>query len=984
MADKRKLQGEIERCLKKVQEGVEQFEDIWQKVHSAANANQKEKYEADLKKEIKKLQRLRDQIKTWLTSSEIKDKRPLTEARKLIEQQMERFKVVERETKTKAYSKEGLGQSAKVDPMQKEKEELRGWITECIDKLQVQIDHFESEIESVQAATKKKKPDRDKVDRLGELQKWVERHKFHIQKLETIMRMMDNCTLDPEPVKNIQDDISYYVDSNQDPEFAENEMMYEDLDLEEGIPGGGDEDSSISSSPGASQPPLSPKPMNSKSATQEPFEDRRRSKNLSTSTEELPPLLPTPSQAQALTPQAQATSSQSLNQTQAPSPRKPGPGPKTTPPVIPTPSITIPTPSKSGNAKLNSAVAPAAVRSNSVGSKSNGGGSNGGPPQKVPTPVTKPVVPLGGPAYAVAAGGQPTVVQPAVPVIAPPPHVSPTVTAAPSLPPVTQPPTPAATGVPLATPPPPTPSSSGPMISSASTPTVSQPPSQPQAAPSSSSAPPTQQQAKPSAINSQLSRSSSNSSIISNGGPPSQESPSAVQQGMGPPAGSSQVPAVPSPLPPPPSLSQPPHQQLAVTSQAPAPPPSQGSELSVDTRHGSPSVQTTMSPVPSDQSFPPAPSAPGPSYPLPPSSLPLPPIQSSGGGRPAALEAAASSAVQLPGPVMSIWSSVTTPSLPPLTLPQATSVTTYSLASSLMASPFAVSVATSVAALPGFPAPGSNPSQASPPVPMTTMSAQSSYSPTDTPHLHDAVWGGSMIPSAQTSSDDSVHSLTTLKSMAAQVVASSSALQQDDNSSTTSSTKSYNSMDARTILDASMGTSVMRGEGGAVTSQMDTQLQPLLGVTPLGPVQLSQEKLYQLKMLEAASKHLPQLSDSERVRPYIQRTPCTTAACHHQHPPPHFDTFEFYQRLSLESLFFIFYYMEGTKAQYMAAKALKKLSWRFHTKYMMWFQRLEEPKAITDDYEMGTYIYFDYEKWSQRKKEGFTFEYRYLEDKDLP
>ncbi len=32
----------------------------------------------------------------------------------------------------------------------------------------------------------------------------------------------------------------------------------------------------------------------------------------------------------------------------------------------------------------------------------------------------------------------------------------------------------------------------------------------------------------------------------------------------------------------------------------------------------------------------------------------------------------------------------------------------------------------------------------------------------------------------------------------------------------------------------------------------------------------------------------------------------------------------------------------------------------------------------------GTYIYFDFEKWSQRKKEGFTFEYRFLEDKDLP
>lgn len=56
----------------------------WQ-VQSAPTLNQKEKFEADLKKEIKKLQRLRDQIKTWLASSDIKDKRQLTENRKIIE-----------------------------------------------------------------------------------------------------------------------------------------------------------------------------------------------------------------------------------------------------------------------------------------------------------------------------------------------------------------------------------------------------------------------------------------------------------------------------------------------------------------------------------------------------------------------------------------------------------------------------------------------------------------------------------------------------------------------------------------------------------------------------------------------------------------------------------------------------------------------------------------------------------------------------------
>jgi len=64
---------------------VETFEDIWQKVHNATNSNQKEKYEADLKKEIKKLQRLRDQIKSWIASGEIKDKSTLLEYRKLIE-----------------------------------------------------------------------------------------------------------------------------------------------------------------------------------------------------------------------------------------------------------------------------------------------------------------------------------------------------------------------------------------------------------------------------------------------------------------------------------------------------------------------------------------------------------------------------------------------------------------------------------------------------------------------------------------------------------------------------------------------------------------------------------------------------------------------------------------------------------------------------------------------------------------------------------
>ena len=76
---------EIDRTLKKVSEGVELFDSIYDKMQASTNQTQKEKLELDLKSQIKKLQRLRDQIKTWVSSSEIKDKSALLENRKIIE-----------------------------------------------------------------------------------------------------------------------------------------------------------------------------------------------------------------------------------------------------------------------------------------------------------------------------------------------------------------------------------------------------------------------------------------------------------------------------------------------------------------------------------------------------------------------------------------------------------------------------------------------------------------------------------------------------------------------------------------------------------------------------------------------------------------------------------------------------------------------------------------------------------------------------------
>ncbi|KAH1180913.1 CCR4-NOT transcription complex subunit 3 isoform X4 [Mauremys mutica] len=713
MADKRKLQGEIDRCLKKVSEGVEQFEDIWQKLHNAANANQKEKYEADLKKEIKKLQRLRDQIKTWVASNEIKDKRQLIDNRKLIETQMERFKVVERETKTKAYSKEGLGLAQKVDPAQKEKEEVGQWLTNTIDTLNMQVDQFESEVESLSVQTRKKKGDKDKQDRIEGLKRHIEKHRYHIRMLETILRMLDNDSIQVDSIRKIKDDVEYYVDSSQDPDFEENEFLYDDLDLED-----------IPQALVATSPP-----------THSHLEDEifNQSSSTPTSTTSSSPIPPSPANCTTENSEDDKKRGRSTDSEVSQSPAKNGS--KSVHNNHPPPSPAV-TPSY----QLGSSSSTSSSLGNGPGSSSNGAVSNssGGTGAKA--------VP--------AAGHTPSTPTPYAQAVAPPPP--------------------------------------GANASQPRPPSAQQNASKQNGATSYSS----------------VVADSTSDSVLGSSGPV---------------------------LPTQPVAHNPPSSAAKEPSGAPAP-PSASSGLLVPM-----TVNTPSSPTPSFSEA-------KPSQPL----LNGPPQFSS------------TPEIKAPEPLSSLKS-------------------------------------------------------------MAERAAIGSSIEDPVPSLHLAERADILI------------------------------------SSTTSQPAS---------------------------SQQPIQLSevniPLsLGVCPLGPVPLTKEQLYQQAMEEAAWHHMPHPSDSERIRQYLPRNPCPTPPYHHQMPPLHSDTVEFYQRLSTETLFFIFYYLEGTKAQYLAAKALKKQSWRFHTKYMMWFQRHEEPKTITDEFEQGTYIYFDYEKWGQRKKEGFTFEYRYLEDRDL-
>lgn len=125
---------------------------------------------------------------------------------------MERFKACEKEMKTKAFSKEGLSAAAKLDPKEQQKLELCQWTTTMVDELSRQVEQAEAEIETLQLLKKKK--DSDREQRLDQLETLNERRAWHINRLELILRLLENGNLQTEAVADIKDDIAYFVESN--------------------------------------------------------------------------------------------------------------------------------------------------------------------------------------------------------------------------------------------------------------------------------------------------------------------------------------------------------------------------------------------------------------------------------------------------------------------------------------------------------------------------------------------------------------------------------------------------------------------------------------------------------------------------------------------------------------------------------------------------------------------------------------------------
>lgn len=146
---------------------------------------------------------------------------------------MEKFKAVEKEMKTKAYSKEGLQLASKLDPKDKEKAEMVEFLQHMNEELDRQVETIEAEVEVLQANMKKGKKGNASADRIAELEDISERHKWHINKLELLQRALQNSNVETEQVKEAEEGIRYYVENNQEPDFMEDDTIYDEFNLQE-------------------------------------------------------------------------------------------------------------------------------------------------------------------------------------------------------------------------------------------------------------------------------------------------------------------------------------------------------------------------------------------------------------------------------------------------------------------------------------------------------------------------------------------------------------------------------------------------------------------------------------------------------------------------------------------------------------------------------------------------------------------------------
>lgn len=249
MASARKVQAEIDKLFKKAQDGLSEYEEIYEKFETAMNLSNKERLEADLKRELKKLQRQREAIKGYVANPDVKDTKQLEEYRRRIEEKMTEFKDCERMMKTKAFSREGLAVAAELEtgsPMAV----TTGWLRTAIDDGRKRLEILEYEAQRTKAGRKAKK------EQKSEAQVRLEKTVDHIHRWEALLRMLSNEEVEPEEVDDLRDDVDKVLDEETPTDEVPDVSMYEDFDIAPPRPRSADSAEASPTTP-SERPPVS-------------------------------------------------------------------------------------------------------------------------------------------------------------------------------------------------------------------------------------------------------------------------------------------------------------------------------------------------------------------------------------------------------------------------------------------------------------------------------------------------------------------------------------------------------------------------------------------------------------------------------------------------------------------------------------------------------------------------------------------------------
>ncbi|KAK6204420.1 Not1 N-terminal domain, CCR4-Not complex component-domain-containing protein [Scheffersomyces amazonensis] len=273
----RKLQKDIDIIFKKISEGLHEFNYHYERYESinteddSDNQREKEKLENDLKKEIKRLQKFREQIKIWQSNDVIKTlglsstalSNKLNDNKKLIEEAMEVYKDVERSSKLKTFSNQSILMASKEnhnnsfrddddddddedsedesfdefdsndeddedEDLRPESQEIVSFLKDSVLQLSNQTKKLNNEFDKLSQKKLRKNNLSTIESKKEKIQSTIEANKFHSKKLLKIIKLIRaNKLTDVNVCWVIKNDLEKFIESGENDEFDEG--LYDDI-----------------------------------------------------------------------------------------------------------------------------------------------------------------------------------------------------------------------------------------------------------------------------------------------------------------------------------------------------------------------------------------------------------------------------------------------------------------------------------------------------------------------------------------------------------------------------------------------------------------------------------------------------------------------------------------------------------------------------------------------------------------------------------